>query len=219
MKKFADLSKVEVLNLTTEQIEKYVDLQCAIDGVRLLPLLVSEPEKPAMATTTAYKVGDLVFLDMEKAQGVADAINDAQAWTSNYDYNVGYDYRFLKRCNVSEVSTIKAFSPEEWVEIKDRMQEYAVKRKEYEQQIKEYKEFADARARVSRDIWEVVDEYRDEQANIEQIRQKFTQYLDLAEGNNRIAIGFLLHILLFSDELRSEFEGKEQNVEGFENVD
>ena len=96
MKTITEYTNDEVLELTDDELSKIIDYQCALAGIPLLPNQPDMPIKPEYdLDSEVYTVGGFMFRDKESAESVKDLINKQSLVKVDYDYNIGYDYKYV----------------------------------------------------------------------------------------------------------------------------
>jgi hypothetical protein len=216
MDRIYDLTDKEVLALTDEQVAKYVDYECALKGAPMLPTPAGI--KPVANTPapdiTAFKIAGFYTLDAAQAERILDAINSGIVYESKYQ---GSDYSccYLSPITVDsyyfpKIETAQFHSAEQWDRIKDDRASIASKLKEWEELDNAYSDALNKRADISDDIWEYVGAVRAKAREMDTLRNDFKRYLELAEGNKRIAFNFLKKVkdVYRFPELEEEFCGE-----------
>lgn len=196
MKIFDSLTEQELVALTDEQIQRYIDYACAENGVPLLPSMVQPPPVVNFeADVKIYTVGHhLHFATMEEATRVADAIQANNPIELDYlsTPSGAPSHAVSRRRSTSESVTVQdAFSAERAAALKDDMAGaqkaeavYQAAKKEYDRAVNERESYADdIRGKVA-DAWETHNRR-------ESRRRDFERYLQLADGNREIAARFL----------------------------
>jgi hypothetical protein len=198
MKPFEDLTEDELCGLTEPQIARYYDMICAEQGIGFLP---DEPVKPAQVTfeanVTIYNVGSyLHFLDAAEAAAVAQLINQCTSRTDT-------EWTHIPRCPVNHklsnlsdremvVSPSQVFSEARWQEIRQRVEAVKEAERVYERDEKHYKDILARRNRATEWMREQIAEARDKGRRRDTLRNEFQRYVDLADGDVRIAWRFLV---------------------------
>lgn len=212
MKTFDELTDEEVLALTDEQVERYIDLACAEEGV---PLFVAAPEPPApsaaaVGDVTLYKVADVLFVNRDDAETVAGLISSAPRMDSHF---VGTDYsmRVVRPFDrEEEVGTVKFFSDARWAAVRDQVQKDKAAKEEFDKQSKAHQAAVRARREAAEPIRERIERVWEEHRERERIGRVFDQYLKLADGDRAVALRFLQKVEQRSAETRPDlFAGSE----------
>jgi len=191
VKRFDDLSDPDVLGLTDDQVKRWVDIECAVAGVPLLP---AEPVKPLAVDfstdLTGYEVGSFVFADADAAAKVLTLLKSVKVYQSEYCNAPGYK-RVLKPNNDIAIEAKPFFSPEHWDTVKADAANAARLENAYNEATRAYAKVVEARKRIVNDINARVEEvHQREQARL-RIKSDYDRYLDLAGGNEEIAKRFL----------------------------
>lgn len=191
MKRIHDLSKEEVLALNDEQIAKFVDYECAMNGAPLLPLM---PEKPTLKKpepdTVAYEVSvgyqATIYLANE-----FDAAEVLQLLKSMRVFRKDWSADILVPEPETTMRSIPIFSPDIWESVRAQKAAYDEAEKAYTFAKEEYDKAFSERQACFNEVWQIVREAREDEYRRNSITLKFNRYLELAEGNREIALRFL----------------------------
>jgi len=204
MKRLTDYTNEELRDLNQQQIEDLIDLECAHEGVPLLPEMPVKPEvnKP-QPDLTLYQVSGLYLKHKEDADRLIELINSMPRMEEKY-YKEGY----FDREEMERVQEVKVFSED----AKMRTKAQANAAKELEDQYrfakKEYNKIAEQRKdiidRVNDAVCNAFDEYNKEQV----YKKQYARYLQLAEGEKDIALNFMKAAHPHEDEYIEEILGK-----------
>lgn len=196
MKRFEDLSKKEILNLSDEQIGMYIDMKCAENGVPLLPLKPIEPQTVNFGPDiTVYKVGEYAFTNAEEAENLLDLIKTLDVYNLDWQYVKSASRYVLKRFadtdNAIGIEAKKVYSEEFWNSIKDKLDEYDRTMKTYNEDKNAYDKIFNSRENLAADIWDRIEAVKDNERLKNKLRTEFERYLKLTDGNKNIAFKFL----------------------------
>lgn len=195
MKPFDELTDDELAELTDEQVSLYIDLRSAEEGVPLLP--ETAPVAPDEALTPSpqievFQVSAEYFTDRAEAEAVRDAIRRAKSRVG-VGY-VGNDYRQkkIKRdSDAVEISTSLAHDEATAERLRNVLAEATRRRDSYEAERREYDLVLAKRDKVFKPIQQAVSDARARNYQRQRIRSQHARYLQLADGNRRIAARFL----------------------------
>lgn len=208
MKRWIDLTEKEILNLSDDQVDRYVDYECAINGHPLLPVMPSMPNKSsAIPDITGFAVGGIFFKEAEHAHQMLNLLETLESYS--IEYLPGGDYRCkgLKLNTDYSVSTDKFFSPEHWEECRNQQRALIEAEKEYGEAKKDYDDAINERSNTYSWIWDRVYEVRAAERDRQRVRDEFGRYLELAEGDRGIAMNFLKARRTVDSDLESELMG------------
>lgn len=195
MKPFDELTEPEVLALNDEQIDYYIDRECAEQGVTLVPPSPPQPPtKPAPENdVTAYQIAGILVTDMSEAQRLRDCI--AGLKTRGGD---GYSYptyrHYFKAEDTSEpiaITPISMMSEARVVANKTALDEHEAQKKVYDKANEDYQKAVTGRDRVARAIRERLSEVREKDWRRQELQALYDRYLPLANGDRTIAARFL----------------------------
>lgn len=220
MKRIFDMTEEEILALADEQIANLIDYECALEGAPMLP--PAPGIKPVVNApppdVQAYDVAGIITMSADHAGRILAAIESEVIYSWEYS---GNDYKTKHLSPISEgsynhpkIKSEKYYSPAQWDAIKDAKAIIEEKLSQWEKVNKAYSEACDARASITDSVWEKVRGVRYHAYDRDQLRNEFTRYLTLAEGNRRIALNFLEKAKDLSDfpELKQEFCPPEEDT-------
>jgi hypothetical protein len=146
MKQFNELTKEELSNLTEVQIEAYIDLELAKQGiVKGMEINLNFPDyiKPSTLAPekdfVIYEVSNHTFLNKEDAETFANTLGKLHQITTDYNWDVGIEYRYAKekRIETPVIEIKKVYSELKYNAIKDQLKQI---KKEKEKKEKESNE-------------------------------------------------------------------------------
>lgn len=190
IRRFSDLTDAEVLALSDDELARYVDLECAIEGV---PLALTEPVRPEIVApqpdVTLFGVGDLLFYDRQDADAVVALVNGCRR--AELKWSGDYSKQIAQPADEVEVVAQKHFSAELWATVRSAVQEHAQAKKQYEQELETYRKVARERDAISGEMYGRIRDLRRQQYERETMQREFDRYIDLANGDRRMAAQFL----------------------------
>ena len=191
MQTIHDLTDAEVATLTDDQVNMFIDIECARKGAPLLPPCPAEPEKPkAEPDKTFYGVAGLWFATAAEAAEVLDVVTKHPQYT--YDYR-GNQYVAKRGAsyNGEDVATKRMFSPERYEAHRKTLEKYEADKKLYDGERKRYDDALAKRGDITQEVWDSVSQSREIRSEREQIDRNYARYTELAKGDKEIAFGFL----------------------------
>jgi hypothetical protein len=202
MNDFQNLTDEQVFQLTAEQINFYVDLECAKEGVLLLP--DTQPVEPQLTKpqpdALVYEVGNFCVTSAEEAATLLEALQKVKLVRLDYDGSTGYDSKYIKRLDTEvEAKPIKCYSPEVFASIRESLTEYTLAKNTYAREYNEYRDITAKRDKAAKWIWDRVEEIREKYVSQERMAKEFQRYLTLANGDKTIALNFLKNAYSLSD--------------------
>jgi hypothetical protein len=188
MKLLEDMTIDEICELTEEQLDRRVKLECAEQGIGLAP------EPPEMESFDLVKsvnghiiTGiDMVFSDLTAAECVLEAllINHKYLRTKKYDWRTGYDIEWLEPHDRELTIDTKSFYDPNVV--RDR-ESFLVKRKNtkelHEKHKKDYESSREKYRKIADNVYSEFYHARDTKQRILSARRMFDEYLGLADGD------------------------------------
>jgi len=198
--RFSDLAIEEKLKLTDEEVDKFIDLECAFEGVKLIPCPV-EPVGPKMEEEeTYYQIGyisDLQFKNMADAEKVLKLLKTCEMVNISYldDYNyVSRTKKFDKQINVHN-----AYSKADIEANRKALEEYKRMKGSYAELKKEYDKELELKTNVEDKIWEEINHLRGIKQIQDDMVATYQKYYVMAKEDSAIAMQFLRNA--YSDKL------------------
>lgn len=184
-----------VVLLTSEEIEKLIDLKCAEEGVRLLPPMPTAPVAiEAKPDVKAYVAGGVIFVDQENAQAVADRINASMPHETYYLLGP-HKWSGPQGVKPSEGETTVReelhWSAENYDEHATAITTYEKEKKDFDEQTREYDRVRDARSTISEEVWSTYHRAIEDKRVKERMLVEFEEYVKLTDGNREAAFKFM----------------------------
>jgi hypothetical protein len=209
MKDFKELTDAEVLELTDDEVQTYINLACAEEGVPFLPPcpVAPEPYNP-IKSVTIYKVVSLEFTDGKEADKLAEIINGMQSRTNTaYKYpRGGYNgsgvlvYEGVDADPIT-ISTVQVFSKEDFEGNRSKLAVYEANKTEHDKLKKEYDRIYGQREELETEINRRLEKVRTNAQYRLNLINGFEQYLELADGNPVVAMRFYRRAVLVPEEI------------------
>lgn len=198
-KRFRDLSPEEARALTEDEVDQYVDLECAYNGVPLMPEMPIEPaDVEATPDVAAYMIGGIYVRTEAVANALADVLNETTQ-VEIYYLNGQYTYTGPKGLRAkdpdektSKVEMLHVWSPEHYDKNRVALERYKVLKEKWQDLKTDYDKTADLRRKISEGIIEIIDEANATHFMKEDIKTEYVRYYDLAEENDDVALRFLI---------------------------
>jgi ElaB/YqjD/DUF883 family membrane-anchored ribosome-binding protein len=196
MKNFDDLTNEELTNLSSDEVNYYIDVECAEQGIKLLPP-GGPPTKPDKGTTAddleLWQVADNYFRDREDAERVSAAIAASKSRVT-LDYISGPSYR--KKAvpatdSVSSINMIRVLSQERAAELSALIDEQERVLGEYNKRSTEYEKIVRERRNVVNSIRERIEKAAQKVRRKEELSRIAARYVELANGDKFMAARFL----------------------------
>jgi len=223
MKQITELTEKEILALTDEQLENMVQYKMAEEGIKILEY----PQKPEFnkipqKDESAFTIGGLTYPITNKraAEEISAVISKNREYFSNTEYSPNdYSVKFLKPADdylfekVGSLAKEDFYSAETARQIADDKKANKEIEQAYQVELNEYNEAYERRKEIEVVIYgkfrEVVDKFRE----MERLKAKYEQYLQLADGNEKTAMKFLKNAYNVSYEAEYFVKGEEAPVE------
>lgn len=203
MKDWKMLTEEELDALTSEQVDMYAKLICAEEGIPL----VCKPEKvhiePINPDKTVYElnaISSIVFGDLAEAEKVAEILKNCKSlghtgFKGNYNekyFVPGTPKDYTDRPLTFEVSNFDVYSQETYDKVQKTLAENNAATEKMLQMQKEYEKNSSARDEATEDFFKALEKAREAMEHRRSMCYKFyNDYLQIAENNTKIAMGFL----------------------------
>ena len=196
MKRLSEHSREELANLTDEQYDMLVDLECMHEGA---PLSIEKPRYKEVPTVPepdveVYEVCGFVLTDKAEADKLVETINALQSCVElDYNYRVSSDYRYISEKKVKpakEIRTRDVYTRDAYQASQSTLENIKTI-KEYHDELREdYEERCEQRNNVIHDISEAIRTAVDELEELRAATEVYKKYLDLSNGNEEVAQNF-----------------------------
>ncbi len=198
MKRLKELSREELVNLTEEEVNELIDLECMYEGKPLIvekPKYLDIPELPEK-DIAYYEVAGYVFTDKEDAIAIKEFIENSNSRVK-LDYSgSNYDNKYVKKINDSDYEkpvTIKsgvAYSVEQYKKILDILNKIKEVKEINNDRKSEYDEIISQRSDVVNACYSAIGKASAELYEINLAINAFEKYLKLSGGNEEVATNF-----------------------------
>lgn len=174
-----------------------IDLECAETGIPLLPPLpVASQSCQIKPKVKCYQIGDFWFDDYESAERVRVLLNSLMVYRIDYNYQVGYDYKYLKLNDEIMLRESVLFDENQY---STALIKHHTQQKEYEERMKLYRKIADQRQTI---VNKILEKIKDAKAELKEYEQKVSEakrYLELVNGDVEIAGRFFTKVYKDAD--------------------
>lgn len=194
MKPFVRLTEAELLALSDDTVQRYIDYECAEAGVPLLPASAPvAPSSDAVADDlTVYEVAGILFPKREDAEKVRDLIAELEHGQFRYLSGPSYRKRYEpSSCADVAVQSQRLLSPTKAANLRAVIERAEREKKAYQDQKTEYDKTLRARNEIAEHIFAKIEEVRENQRQRDALMQEYQRYLELAAGIKSIALRFL----------------------------
>jgi uncharacterized membrane protein YkvA (DUF1232 family) len=211
MKDWKILTEEELDALTSEQVDMYVKLIYAEEGIPL----VCKPEKvhiePINPDKTVYQlnaINSIVFCDLNEAEKVAEVLKSCKS-LGHTDYKSNYNEKYFVpgtpkdytgRPLTFEVSNFDVYSLETYERVQKTLAENNAATEKMLQMQEEYERNSAARDEATEDFFKALEKAREAMEHRRSMCYKFyNDYMQIAENNTKIAMGFLKKAYIVSE--------------------
>lgn len=197
MKYITGMTHQEILALTDEEIERMIKVKMAEEGIKIL----SPPEEPKYGVIqdadTSVFVSDITgFVGMHTFEGLEEILKiimDVGYSKVEYDYSneINRVEDFPSYANPFTISTKKIYSSELYSKVKSTVSDNNKLKKIYEKELKDYEDNLSSAEWIREEVHGAVDKARRIQCEKEEMIRRYKEYLELAGGDQLIAMRFL----------------------------
>lgn len=207
MKLINEMAHEEILQLSAADIERMVKYICATDGIKLLPEPV-EPVKPKHEPDlTCFRLGDWLCALREPLDKIAEVFNEYryQLKVSSYDYGLGSAYQKLGEPsyqleNMVKVEPIKVYSELQYTLVQAEARIYKEAKEQFDKDLSEYRKNKKLVEDATNWLWEHFHQANKLQREIDSLKSRWSEYLEIAGGDKEIAEKFMRKAYTISDE-------------------
>ena len=193
MKPFEKLTDAEVNALDSETIERYIDLECAEQGVPFVPPVPVRPAKvnESQPDTTLHLVGGIAFGLLEDAERIAGEIAKCDRWETKYENYAG-QYRSLYKPTFEPVivTTQRVVTAAAVLSLGVSEAKATEAREAFQRASEEFNDISGRRAAIAVEIHQRVGVARTNEMTRANYQRAHTKYLDLAGGRRDVAARF-----------------------------
>jgi hypothetical protein len=210
MKRYYDLSKQELNDLSNEDIQRYIDIEIAYAGI----IPVRNPEQPAIFKPSiepkevAYEVHGNLFKNADDAMTFSkmDKLSAEYNWSK-----AGSDYKWLepKTDYDGGVKTVKFYKKEDIASIVEELTASRKAKELYDADLKEYNKYCEKISTIQTSIIDAIREARYFFSDVKAAKSLYDKYIKLADGNVETATNFIKDAYKDKQEILDELLGKE----------
>jgi hypothetical protein len=188
LKRYHEFTDEEMAVLTKEEINNLIELEIAYNGI--LPVMC--PESPKLQDIGIVKDQEFFECNGEFFLNEADAIAFSRmaVFKESYNYNIGYDYKWLERINDLPVKKVSYYSEDCITQRQKLIQERTQAKNEYSKKKEAYDKFTKATSSIRNDVWEKYYKALEKEQQVTYAKEQYNKYLSLAKNDEEIAIGF-----------------------------
>jgi len=206
--RFDNLEDEEVLRLTDDEIQEVIDYRCAEAGVKLPKKMPPRPEDSIdkeLETETLFQVKhgghDIILLaDRKEAEEVVKFLTGKTPIGSNYDYKVGYKYKYAEPIDGSfSIENAVFYKREALTKFSEALVMHKTRKEEYDSVKSFNNKISDKKAEISEVVWARVKDARAEAQRVAEYNATFEEYVRVAKGDREMALTFMLKA--YGDEL------------------
>lgn len=192
-----DLTDEQVLGLSEEETANCVRTKQMQEGI----VFASCPDAPKYVEipetdSNLYKVDgvEYYFETMAQAEKVRDAITAAVRIKEDYDYNVGYHFKYAQKAPDKEVNitTVSLYTEDTYNKYKSDLSMYKQQEDLYKKDLNAYNTYLSTSKKATKYVTDRILEVKEKYADIQQVKDTYAEYLKLSDGNTVMAMKFLL---------------------------
>lgn len=196
MKRIKDLTRDELVALTDDQIQRYIDIECAEDGVALLPPAPTEPDVAAPEPDIeCWSIPSVIFRERADALKVIDLITGLSRVMQENLGGWRYHYNYMTPRTPTDDDRIdpkreRMWSPKRFDESRNAVDAANEAKEEYRKKKDAFDRALSMRAEVAKRVREKVDGAHAEVWEEDNVRREFNRYVEIADGDKTTALRF-----------------------------
>ena len=196
IKRLDEYTNEELLELTEEQVETLIDLECAHEGVALLP--VEAPIKPDDSKigpdSVIYEIKNLEhFETMEDAQKVVEVASKLPRVQKQYLSHASYKEKKGPVDSDIGINIVKVFSEQHYANVATENARIEASLKAYKEAKEEYDELFEKHGEISESVISRLNVARNEKNMLDTLKDEAGRYISLAQGEKEIAKNFMIN--------------------------
>jgi len=132
MKKFDDLTKQELVKLTAEQVDAYIDITLAENNIKKpinlnidFPEFVKSLDKYPEKDLKVYQCESLYFTDIKDAQIYSEKLSKLQQVKVDYNYSYGSENKYIGEpfFSTPDINIVKIYSKQKYETVKEQIKQ------------------------------------------------------------------------------------------------
>ncbi len=201
MQRIEELTQEELVALSEDEIQRFIEIKVADAGVMPTPLPVEITVESAgiIASERVYEVAGVLLRNKHDAEKVAVM----EILKTAYDWNISYTYKWLEQQTENAIKEVFYYKQEDIVRVKKVLVDSKAKKDAYKTQKDEYNEFLKKTGEMRANVWGVVNEAKSLQREIDLAKKTYEKHLDLADQDKQVAGKFF----------RDAYKGREDLIE------
>jgi len=202
LKRIEEYTEEELLALTEEQQTMIIDLECAHEGIQLLPDEPTAMVRPDNVgeDLTVYSLPAIYFTKHSDAKDIVDVINERMMLGSygelKYVNYLSLKYKFVpatKEMTIDRISSEKIFSEERIKRAGDLIERYEAAQKEYKVEKEIYDRIAGQHKAITSALHTRISDAYAKKRKMLRLKAEARRYMELANGNIDIAKNFMVN--------------------------
>ena len=199
MERITDLKHDELVKLTEDDLQTFIDIEIAYDGIKLVNPIKLKEILPVdiVPTELFYSVHEKLYKTLEEASTVAKV----PAYGSDYDYNAGgYEYKYCTPRQEATVTPVKFYKKEDVDHIRDILKKNK-EAKEFNEKVNgDYQKYCKAIDACRSEVMTIYYDAMEKERRIEAAIADFNKYLKIAKGDQQVALEFFTNAYKDEDE-------------------
>jgi len=209
MKTLKDMTDIEILKLSDEQIAQIIKYRKAQEWIRLLekPIEPEYEETPEKDETYYFcnQMSSFQFTNSEDVEKIIKVIKEnlpTETYFDRYSWRkllskVSWYERDYAEFKIDQKTEYSSAIKEEAEQIESRNNQL---KKVYEKELEEYEEYKKDIQWIIDEVWNKVFEVREKYQKLLKLQNDYSQYLVLADNDEKIATSFLQNANTITDE-------------------
>jgi len=218
MKSFNELTKEELKNLNETQIEAYIDIELANQGVvKQVNISIDYPDyiKPISVEPerdlTIYEVDGYAFTNKEDAEKLSSFVGQLQQISTSYEWSIGSEfiYAYNQKINTPSIQIKKVYSETKYNAIKENLKLIKQERERKDKEVESVNENALNYEAIEKIDYEIRDKVRDSVfffRQAEKLAYDYDKYFQITEDKEKALETLFTVYNVQDDELKEQIK-------------
>lgn len=201
VRRYYDYTRDELYALTPEQVQGLIEIEIAFNGIIPCTEPIKPPDKPnpIAKTVEAFEVRGVYYLSKDDALTAAAL----QGYIINYDYKIGYEYKFLDPSEAT-VNCLKFYKRGDVMEHAKTLQAQQKLTTQYDNDIKEYKKYAEQTKSVVQSVTDTIDTVHDYFHRRDKVISEFNRLYTITQ-DAAASLKLVKHTYIASEQENDDF--------------
>jgi hypothetical protein len=188
MKRYQDLTSDELCALTTDEIDRYCDIEMMLESNPV----VDCPHKPTLEDhgikqeDQYFECKNILF----KSREDAETFQSMTIYADSYNYTTGYDFRFAQEQKSSGIIDKVFYTEHDLLRAADVLSKNKKASDTYDSAMSDYTKYKDKSSGVVNNIYDAIRLAKEKVRKVELAQATWEKYLNLSDGDIETAEKF-----------------------------